>query len=343
MNVWEYGLFRIVLLLINIIFPTYAGRSVSFGVVVPSKIRAHSELKSIVRWYRIVSGCIGGLLLIAELAFLQFKIVSSLTALIYFTPFSQTIQFFIYVIAYRKMNRLKKEQGWQMEKQKSIVVDLSVKNRVSLSRWFNLFPIFFIAVNIIVIAYFYNKIPDQFPIHYTNGKVDRFAEKSIPIVFLMNLIQIGFLAIMIGVQEGIIRSKRQIYLSTSHDVHRMRRRHLFVVHGITGIGLLFFSIIQLAILQFLSSNIGWLIEVANILILAVAFIFGRSSNKASNYEEGREWKIGLFYFNPRDPAIIVERLNGAGYTVNFGRVGGWGVIVAPVLFVVIMIWYSYLL
>lgn len=344
MNVWEYGLFRMVLVLINLIYPTYGGRSVRFGVIVPPEKTALAELKSIVRWYRIVSGCVGVLLLFVELALLQFKIVTSLAALIYFVPFSQIIHFFIYVIAYRKMSRLKKEQGWQIEKQKSIIVDLSVKNRISLTRWFNLFPVLFIVVNITVIAYFYNKIPNQFPIHYTNGEVDRFAEKTIPIVFLMNLIQLGFLAIMIGVQEGIIRSKRQINISSPDGVHRMRRKHLLVVHGITGVGLLFFSIIQLAMLRFLSSNIGWLIEVANITILAIAFIFGRNTIKAPPHcGQGGNWKAGLFYFNSQDPAIIVERLNGAGYTVNLGRVGGWLVIVAPVFFAVIMVWYSYLL
>lgn len=48
----------------------------------------------------------------------------------------------------------------------------------------------------------------------------------------------------------------------------------------------------------------------------------------------------MLYFNPQDPAIIVERLDGIGYTVNFGRIGGGAVLVTPIFFAALMIWYS---
>jgi len=38
----------------------------------------------------------------------------------------------------------------------------------------------------------------------------------------------------------------------------------------------------------------------------------------------RAWKAGgLFYFNPKDPAIWVEKRVGFGYTLNMGNVGAW--------------------
>jgi uncharacterized membrane protein len=49
----------------------------------------------------------------------------------------------------------------------------------------------------------------------------------------------------------------------------------------------------------------------------------------------RAWKVGgLFYFNPRDPAIWVERRVGLGYTLNFGNSRAWlliGMMFAPVV------------
>ena len=30
------------------------------------------------------------------------------------------------------------------------------------------------------------------------------------------------------------------------------------------------------------------------------------------------WKWGVFYFNPDDPSILVEKRSGLGYTLNFG-------------------------
>jgi uncharacterized membrane protein len=37
----------------------------------------------------------------------------------------------------------------------------------------------------------------------------------------------------------------------------------------------------------------------------------------------RCWKWGLIYDNPDDPAVIVEKRFGIGYTVNFGRAWSW--------------------
>jgi uncharacterized membrane protein len=36
------------------------------------------------------------------------------------------------------------------------------------------------------------------------------------------------------------------------------------------------------------------------------------------------WKIGgMFYFNPKDPALWVEQRIGIGYTLNMGNTSAW--------------------
>ncbi|HKV05468.1 MAG TPA: DUF5808 domain-containing protein [Candidatus Acidoferrales bacterium] len=35
------------------------------------------------------------------------------------------------------------------------------------------------------------------------------------------------------------------------------------------------------------------------------------------------WKLGLFYYNPDDSALFVEKRVGIGYTVNFGHASAW--------------------
>ena len=42
------------------------------------------------------------------------------------------------------------------------------------------------------------------------------------------------------------------------------------------------------------------------------------------------WKLGVFYCNPDDAALFVERRFGVGYTVNFGHASAW-IIMALVL------------
>ncbi len=35
------------------------------------------------------------------------------------------------------------------------------------------------------------------------------------------------------------------------------------------------------------------------------------------------WKWGLFYYNPEDPALLVKKRVGIGWTINFAHRGAW--------------------
>ena len=39
-------------------------------------------------------------------------------------------------------------------------------------------------------------------------------------------------------------------------------------------------------------------------------------------EHPKHWKLGIFYYNPDDPAEVIEKNNGKGSTINFGSKGG---------------------
>lgn len=47
------------------------------------------------------------------------------------------------------------------------------------------------------------------------------------------------------------------------------------------------------------------------------------------------WRAGLFYVNPDDPAVLVEKRFGIGYTLNFARPAAW-LLMAFILAVVIL-------
>lgn len=44
--------------------------------------------------------------------------------------------------------------------------------------------------------------------------------------------------------------------------------------------------------------------------------------------DDRHWKWGLFYSNPNDPALWVEKRFGIGWTINMARPGAWLTIIA---------------
>jgi uncharacterized membrane protein len=57
---------------------------------------------------------------------------------------------------------------------------------------------------------------------------------------------------------------------------------------------------------------------------------------AGDGTEGGRWILGMIYFNPRDPSIIVERRVGIGWTINLGN--PWGIaLVAGIIFGSILI------
>nr|WP_220376789.1 DUF5808 domain-containing protein [Paenibacillus taihuensis] len=51
---------------------------------------------------------------------------------------------------------------------------------------------------------------------------------------------------------------------------------------------------------------------------------------------------GGFYYNPQDPALLVPKRHGIGWTVNFGRPLGWviflGILAVPFIIVGIVVW-----
>ncbi len=59
------------------------------------------------------------------------------------------------------------------------------------------------------------------------------------------------------------------------------------------------------------------------------------SGEVIHRDEDRYWKLGIFYFNPEDPALWVEKRFGSGWTVNLARPLGWiiilGIIAIPLL------------
>ncbi|MGH9455151.1 MAG: DUF5808 domain-containing protein, partial [Terriglobia bacterium] len=42
-----------------------------------------------------------------------------------------------------------------------------------------------------------------------------------------------------------------------------------------------------------------------------------------NRQNRRYWKAGMFYVNREDPSIFVEKIEGVGYTLNFGHPAAW--------------------
>jgi hypothetical protein len=87
-----------------------------------------------------------------------------------------------------------------------------------------------------------------------------------------------------------------------------------------------------------------LVTVAAILVYAAVLTvrLGRSGRRlaignattptgAVNPDDPRHWRLGLFYYDPDDNALWVEKRFGIGYTINFGHRRAWYVLAAMAL------------
>lgn len=63
-----------------------------------------------------------------------------------------------------------------------------------------------------------------------------------------------------------------------------------------------------------------------------------SARPVGDRTEDRFWKLGVFYFNRNDPAVMVEKRFGIGYTMNFAHPVAWLIfllLLVPVAFTLV--------
>ena len=72
-----------------------------------------------------------------------------------------------------------------------------------------------------------------------------------------------------------------------------------------------------------------------VLIAAFFRMARRQEPTGKVYDDDSKWALGMFYFNPADPSIFVEKRSGIGQTLNFGRPAAWIVIAGIAVFIIV--------
>jgi len=189
----------------------------------------------------------------------------------------------------------------------------------------------------------WQQIPARFPIHWGgSGTPDRWADKSWLTVYgpLLAGALLNLFILFMG--EAILRfSPRARVANTAEWTARFRRvnvRLLVVVTWNVALILTWFAVLPL-IANNKAIGLSWLIPVVLTLGTIAPFIWQliRLSQEAGTGSDGtpdRAWKLGQFYYNPDDPALLVEKRFGIGYTLNFGNRASWwllGLLLVPVV------------
>lgn len=198
----------------------------------------------------------------------------------------------------------------------------------------------------------WEQIPERFPVHWDlEGTPDGWATRSLSGVYGPLALAAFLCAVVAMLAWGTLRWTRRVEVSGGPAKSEVRFQRMIVS-------------ILLGTEYFLALIFGWsgwlalhsqqekagstaiLIAAVVFLVLIIAVMIhtGQGGSRLPEFSSlssgspgarplgdrtpDRCWKAGVFYFNPDDPAIIVEKRFGIGYTLNFGQPLSWAIVAA---------------
>jgi hypothetical protein len=73
-----------------------------------------------------------------------------------------------------------------------------------------------------------------------------------------------------------------------------------------------------------------LLTASSLYLIVIGPAGGHAARRPGDQTPDEAWKFGMFYYNPQDAALFVEKRFGLGWTINFGQARAW-VLIALVL------------
>jgi uncharacterized membrane protein len=175
-------------------------------------------------------------------------------------------------------------------------------------------------------------IPERFPVHWgIDGSPDRWSGRSWQGVYAPLLLGAVHSGLMLLIGLGILRaSPRGRVAANAAATAQLRRVVLqFLIAAVWGMTLLLASVSLTPLLSERPlGNLPPILIALGLLALAIPFVWrliriGRTTGSGGDGTPDQCWKLGIFYFNPADPAIFVEKRFGIGYTCNFANRTTW--------------------
>lgn len=191
-------------------------------------------------------------------------------------------------------------------------------------------------------------IPARFPVHWgIDGQANGWSERTVMGVYGALFVGAAISLAMLAFGWLTLRWARRVHASGSAaeaDVARERRFLLMLLFTeyFLAVILSWVALLPVRPLPNLSPSpavpLGMVIGL--LLVLILLFLLHRPVEPAptagtatvGDRTEDRYWKAGVFYVNPNDPALFVEKRFGIGYTINMGHWAAW-VIFSAILFV----------
>lgn len=344
------------LLLIGWWLPVFSGASVIFGVRVPLDRVDEDVIDTARRRYRWFVGVAGSVAVAAGvwLAFavggLWIPAAAAATVLL--------VLLMAYLRSHAMVRAVKEREGWYQDVEQVAVADTALRRDRQAWMWLWAMPSIGVLVATAVVGIVrYPSMPDRLALHFgAGGRGDEFAAKSVGSAFALVFIEAAVTAILVGVAVGALRSaailtpKKPAASARRYrtDTAVMVAAMLVLAAGVNVCLLL----TALRIWDGASSMPGWLVFLPLLLgtavVIAVAVFKGAGARaeraerlerptRAEQRDDDRYWRAGLVYANRDDPAVLVQKRFGVGWTVNFGNPRTLIGLAAAVVIVVVVV------
>jgi uncharacterized membrane protein len=352
------------LMVLQIIIPFIVKRTVVFGVTIPVDEIRNEQLLRYKKLYAILSFfiSIGAL----ALYFIWSKDISPtenhliLAGLL--LPFVILfISMSLYFYFHMKVTTLKREKQWFKDRKQVKVSELNLRTKDEMLPWVVYVVPMVITVGLMVFTLVnYNNLPDQIPTHWgPDGKPDSFTTKTYLSALTLPLVLLVMNAMFLGINEltrnsGIKLSAGNIKASRVRQL-RLRKYTSWLLFFISILISMLFTFLQFTTLY--ENSVSDLLIITTPLAFSALVLIGtvlmaikvgkkdsdldvevidEGTGEVINADDDQYWKGGLFYFNPEDPSIFVEKRFGVGWTLNFARPLGYLILVGPLLVIVII-------
>ena len=362
-----------------LIIPQITRKSLLFGVKIPMEHSGSEEAAALRRRY--IGTCLAGVLVILVICIAQYSLWPEWTLLV--TLYMPLLIIPLYLLAFvpnwKAAVRLKQEKNWQVPG--AVFAETgSSHSRGNLSKlpwaWY-VAGLVIVLATIAAAAMRYPALPDQIPGHMdANMQATRYVDKTWLSVLMMPLMNLATLAIVFAVGISIEKAKLQIDAARpriSFLQHVVYRRRMGNALGFMAVGMaILMALIGLPFIYYpVSPEAGTVIFWVSMVIIFVplAVLIGviiktgqggckvKVDENAADAEnaaatgpaftgrgDDKYWKLGMFYYNPDDPAYIVEGRFGPNMGPNYGRLPvkiGMGLLAAAL--VVMYVWLTVVL
>ncbi|GHI00811.1 DUF1648 domain-containing protein [Neobacillus kokaensis] len=351
-------LFLIILMIpmyIPLIFiPYWTRKTESFGVSIPEEAYQRPDLKNMRKTYALITGVLA-IIITAILALSVGGRDDDFIAILYSILIAIYVigSFIVYLIFHKQMKDLKKQYPEWTKKPQVITVNTQFRSKkLTYSNYWFVIPFLISIATIAFTLVNYQQIPDRFPMQYNfSGEVTNWAAKSYRSVLLMPIMQIYLTLLFLFINIIISKAKQQVSAANPEESLRQniifrRRWSLFTI--LMGTGLIaVFVVPQLSMIYPINHQLQLYIPLVYVVAVCAGSIIlsittGQGGSRVSRKVAGENgkvidrdddhyWKLGMFYFNPKDPAIFLEKRFGIGWTNNWAHPLSWVFIIVVLL------------